>query len=106
MLPLDEVATGPSEDISFGQQYPIHACLDRILQGLGEFPGMGWPLVAAGLKSPFIHNRNLAVKVMAGWGRFNWTNEMTQAVYEAFSIEPVERVKEQILHALNGEILD
>ncbi|MCE1254619.1 MAG: hypothetical protein LWX83_13850 [Anaerolineae bacterium] len=106
VLPLDEIATGPADDLSFGSQYVSHACLDKILQGLGDFPGLGWELVRAGLKSPFIHNRNISVRVIERWGQSYWNQDMVRELNQALAIEPVEKVRQLIQQVLGNSSLD
>jgi hypothetical protein len=67
-LPLSAVATGPSsETLSHLSPGEAHACLDFVLQDLYRFPGKGRTLILAGLRSPCVRNRNMALKALEAW---------------------------------------
>jgi hypothetical protein len=108
VLDLSEITSEGEglEESRYGMKHPHFACLDVILQGLGEFPGLGWPLVAAGLKSHLVSNRNKAVQVLGKWGKGNWTDEMHQALLEAYHVEPMEKVKEFIQKVLQSGMIN
>jgi hypothetical protein len=67
-IPVSQVASGPANAMGLGPEYRFHSCLDFVLQDLKSFPGKGWRLVEAGLKSPVVRNRNMAVNVLQGRG--------------------------------------
>lgn len=48
------------------------ACLDVVLAGLVKWPGRGWSLVQAGLHSPAVRSRNLALRALDRWDRAFW----------------------------------
>jgi len=100
VLDLSEITSEMLDESRFGIKHPHFACLDIILQGLNDFPGLGWPLVAAGLKSHLVSNRNKAIQVLGRWGRANWTDEMYQTLVDAYQAEPMEKVKELIQKVL------
>jgi hypothetical protein len=104
-LPLDEVATGAADELGLGTAYAIHGCLDTIVQGLRDHPFIGWPLVAAALKSPVVRNRNMAIQALAAWGRDRWTPEIEQALVDALQAEPVQDVRGRMEELLRGEPL-
>jgi hypothetical protein len=89
-LPLDEIASGPAEEL-FGTG--AHQCLDFILQDLGKFPGLGWPLIVAGLQSPVVRNRNMALRTLEGWGKAKWLQTAWGLLAQALEREPNEQVK-------------
>jgi hypothetical protein len=101
--PLSKVATGAQDELGFGAEYAIHRCLDYILQELGTYPKLGWPLIEAALKSPITRNRNLAIKTLAAWGQQNWNAEIRLALEQAMSVEPKNEVKETIAQLLAGK---
>ena len=68
-LPLKEIASGPTEAPGFGPQFRQHMALDIVLQELRRFPGKGWTLIQAGLQSPTVRNRNMAIQALAAWER-------------------------------------
>ncbi len=99
-IPLDEIATGPSDELGLGLDYNSHSCLDFILQYLGPYPGHGWPLVDAGLRSPVVRNRNMAINALEGWGKDALSAEVASALKEAVSIEPDSDIKERLQNLL------
>jgi hypothetical protein len=104
-LDLDLIATGAADELGLGHGYEQHSCLDFILQELGRFPGKGATLIEAGLKSPVVRNRNMAVAALAGWSRADWPRGVEQRLEEAARCEPNERAREQMQKALRGEPL-
>jgi hypothetical protein len=64
-LPLEEIATGPADELGLGPQFRAHWALDFVLQDARRFPGKGWPLIRAGLQSPVTRNRNRSVRALA-----------------------------------------
>jgi len=96
VLPLDKVATGPTDEMGLGKEYEVHSCLDFIVQDLGGYPGEGWPLIAASLKSPVVRNRNMALKALNAWGVENWPKEALHTLRAAEGIEPEEDVRKTI----------
>lgn len=66
-LNLAQIASGPSLEAGIGTGWHDHHVLDGILYGLQRFPGVGWSLVDAGLYSPLIHNRSVALQVLEAW---------------------------------------
>ncbi len=105
-LPLEAIATGPAEELGLGADFAPHGCLDMILQELDRFPGRGWPLLAAALRSPVVRNRNMAIRALAGWPRADWPPAAEAALEAARDAEPVADVRERIEAALAGQPLD
>lgn len=106
MLPLDEMASGPANDNGFGPEYQHYGALDFVLQDLRRFPGRGWPLVRAGLRSPMIRNRNMAVLALGGWERLQWPDEAEMLLRRAVKEEPNEDTLELMQKLLAGMPLD
>ncbi|KAF0812225.1 hypothetical protein IGB42_03215 [Andreprevotia sp. IGB-42] len=101
-LDLEKIATGPAAELGLGPDYRCHTALDFILQSLDRFPGLGWGLIDAGLRSPVTRNRNMALRALAGWGQANWPANTKQVLEAARSKEPESRVKENIENVLAG----
>jgi hypothetical protein len=95
-LPLADIATGPASALATSPEYRAHACLDAVLSALGRWPGRGWPLVRAGLSSPVVRNRNLAVAVLERWGRSAWPPDAGRELEDAAGREPEVEVKRRI----------
>ena len=104
-LPLEEVATGPSDELGLGPDYETHGCLDFILQELGQSPGQGTALVEAAMKSPVVRNRHGALRVLSAWGQDSWPPDIKPALEHAVSIEPDDEVRKNMKRLLSGETL-
>ena len=104
-MPLDEIATGPGEEMGLGPDFQIHSCLDFILQELGKYPGKGEILISSGLSSPVIRNRNMALRALSAWRVEDRSEQLNRSLQEALKIEPVEDVKTSIQKVIDGESL-
>ena len=71
-IDLAGIATGAGDELGLGPGFEPHRCLDYVLQELRRFPGRGTALIEAGLRSPVVRNRNMAVAALAGWPRGAW----------------------------------
>jgi hypothetical protein len=106
VLPLRDVAAGPSNATGVGKGYEIHHCVDFIVQDLGRYPGEGWPLIATALRSPVVRNRNMALKALSQWGRDRWPAEAPFALRAAEAIEPDKDVKVRMQRIIAGQPFD
>lgn len=105
-LPLDLLGSGPGEALGIEPAYAQHFVFDAIVPHLGEHPGLGWPIVAAALRSPVIRHRNQALLVLSRWGRERWPAEPTTALQAALGAEPSADVRARIERVLRGEQAD
>ena len=105
-LPLDKIASGPSEDLGLGEQYAAHSCLDAILQDLNAYPGLGKTLIMAGLQSPVVRGRNMALRALTSWSKQERDSDIDALLEQAFVEEPNKDVKERINKVLNYQPLD
>jgi hypothetical protein len=101
-IPLDEIATGPADEWGLGPEFSNHSCLDFILQDLGQYPGKGWKLVATGLQSPVVRNRNMALNALSRWGKTAWPAAAEHAVERALAEEPDEEIKQRVRELLRA----
>ncbi len=104
-IDLAAVATGAGDELGLGRGFEPHLCLDFVLQDLRRFPGKGGALIAAGLKSPVVRNRNMAVAALAAWSREEWPGGLARALERAAGCELNEDVRERMHKALKGEPL-
>jgi hypothetical protein len=102
-LPLKEIASGPSHSLGLGPEYQHHRALDFVLQELRRFPGKGWPLIRAGLQSPTVRNRNMAVQALQSWERNTWPAEAEPLLTHAMELEPMDDTRAIMVNALSGE---
>jgi hypothetical protein len=101
-IDLASLATGPAQDLGLGPHHPQHWVLGCVLQGLDKFPGKGWRLVEAGLQSPVINNRQLALNALAAWPRAQWPDAAQACLSQALAIEPEEEVRARMVELLEG----
>jgi hypothetical protein len=104
-IDLAAIATGAGDELGLGRGFEQHSCLDYVLQDLRRFPGKGRALIEAGLKSPVVRNRNMALNALAAWSREDWPSGLTEALEQAVRCEPNEDVRERMQKALRGEPL-
>ncbi|MDT8979253.1 limonene hydroxylase [Paenibacillus sp. chi10] len=95
-LPLQQIATGLGAEMGLGKEYIAHQCLNSILQSLERFAGIGERLIKAGLNSPVVRNRNMALRALEGWDAASWGEQLIGAVVHLSEIETEEAVKERI----------
>lgn len=102
VLPLDQIASGSAEEMGFGLQWSNHSNLNFILQELRRFPGKGWPLIRAGIRSPVIRNRHMAVPALSPWGKANWPADAEGYLETAIKEEVYDRVRAEMKTLLTG----
>jgi len=101
-LPLDTIAPGPADGLGLGPEFATHSALDFILQDLDRFPGRGWPLIAAGLRSPVVRNRNMALRALEAWPRAAWPADAQALLRSAAEREPDAGTREHFERLLGG----
>jgi hypothetical protein len=99
-LPLEQIATGPADELGLGPEFEHHSALDFVLQDLDRFPGKGWLLVRAGLRSPVVRNRNMAVRALAAWGKEAWPEGAETLLRAALENEPRQDTRDHMRRAL------
>jgi hypothetical protein len=104
-IDLAVIATGAGDELGLGRGFEPHSCLDFVLQDLRSFPGKGRALIEAGLKSPVVRNRNMAIAALAAWPREEWSDRMEGALQQAAECEPDEDVRGRMEAILRGEQL-
>ncbi len=95
-LPLAEIATGPALELGLGPGFRPFDALGHVIDGLQRFPGRGWSIIAAALRSPVIRHRHAALRALAGWPRTDRPAEVEAALRAAAAIEPDNDVREEI----------
>jgi hypothetical protein len=95
----------PSDSPGLGPEFQHLSALDFVLQELRRFPGKGWRLIQAGLQSPTVRNRNVAVQALATWDRALWAAEAQALLRRAIAAEPMDRTRAIMEKVLAGEVL-
>lgn len=105
-IPLQEVATGPGKELGLGPTWAHHRHLDFVLGGLPRFPGKGWPLLRAGIRSPVIRNRHMALRAFSRWGNDRWPPEARDLLTTALEEEPDDNVRSALQTVLAGNEIE
>lgn len=105
-LPLDAIAAGPDTEMGDDEAHAPHRCLDALLAHLARFPGQGWSLVRAGLASPVVRNRNLALRALAAWGPAACPPGVRALLRHAEATEPDADVRERIRAVLENRRIE
>lgn len=95
-LPLDRMTEGPALDMWPTRDAAAHGALGYVLQDLGPHPGVGAELIRAGLRSPVIRNRNMALRALSGWPRDRRAADWLSLLDAAHDAEPDPDVKARI----------
>lgn len=101
VFPLEQIATGPSDSLGFGEKYEAHRALDWLLQDLKKFPERGWNFIKAGLQSPVTRNRNMALNALLAWSRTAWPADAEWLLGTAYQAEPNKDLRERLKSALH-----
>ena len=102
-LPLESIATGPRDEIGFGEVWEPHQCLDYVLQGLERYPRRGWILIRAGLHSPLTRHRNMALNALSVWEKSSWPEESANLLKQALQAEPNDDTRKRMGAILENE---
>jgi hypothetical protein len=89
-LPLEEIASGPAEEMFGDDAQMALTFVLQALPGSGQFSG---PLVRAALRSPLINVRYRATRVLESTPRSEWGPEVVETLARASAEEPDEDVK-------------
>jgi hypothetical protein len=104
-LPLDDIATGPADELGLGLTFVPHNALGSVVQELKRFPGKGWLLMRAALRSPVTRNRNMALRALAAWDRNAWPPDAEMMLRKAAKAEPNSQTRTELKKLLAGEPL-
>jgi len=104
LLPIEEIATGPGDELGLGEPWNAHFALDWTLQALGDHPGIGADLLLAGLHSPVTRNRNLALRALAQWPRTTWPASTLDAVNDLARTDLNDETRQRAADLAAGRI--
>lgn len=96
ILDLERLGSGPAESFGFGPDHELYTAHEIVIGRLGRFPGMGWPLLEAGLQSPVVRIRNNSLRALGEWGRERWPEGVEESLQRARTTEPRADVRETI----------
>lgn len=97
--------TGPRFDLERSFWDRTHEALGHVVHALRRFPGRGWPMVSAALRSPMVYQRNGAVDTLNWWPRESWPPDAEPAHRAALAAERDAKTRDRMRRALAGERL-
>jgi hypothetical protein len=103
VLPFDQIETGPADELGLGPNFRPHQALDWVLQDLVRFPNRGWRLIKAGLRSPVVSNRNMAINALFPWNAESLNAEMRSTIQKSWDAEPKQEVKGRLERLFRGQ---
>ncbi|HWP44097.1 MAG TPA: limonene hydroxylase, partial [Blastocatellia bacterium] len=103
-LPLTDIATGPEDAVGFGPEYKAHDCLDFILQEMKREGVFSDPLIAVGLRSPVIRNRNMAAAALEAHPVSAWGERIREALHKTVNDECSEELRERFRGLINRSL--
>ncbi len=93
LLRLDKLfATGPTNSLGFGPDFPRFEICDALASGLARFPGSGGEFLRKLLESPSVRNRHSALRAYEKWPQLGPADRDSVAVVAAG--DPDGRVRE------------
>jgi hypothetical protein len=101
LLPLSEIASGPSDKFVLEPEFRAHRALGSVVHGLKKFPAQGWPLIAAALRSPVLSNRNGALNLIERWGSAA-PAEARALLVDLIDTEPDDHVRNRMRELLDS----
>ncbi|MEU4314506.1 hypothetical protein [Nocardia sp. NPDC024068] len=67
LLPLGELASGPSESLGLSSEYDADMCLELVVRKLSDHPGIGAELIPVALANRVVRCRRAALTVCQEW---------------------------------------
>ncbi|MBO6245254.1 MAG: hypothetical protein J6N55_03110, partial [Anaerovibrio sp.] len=97
-LPLEDMASGPENEMGNDERFADYGILSYVIQGLQSVPGKGERLICAGLYSPVIGTRNIALNTVDKWRKsdFQLTTTMENTLMKLKSSEVNEQTKKRL----------
>ena len=99
VLPLEEMAEGPTNELGNSEENREYGILSYVVQGLQQVPGKGEKLICAGLYSPVVGCRNIALNTVQKWMEKDY--QLTPAMKEVIS-----RLKKTEVHEATRKRLE
>ena len=97
-LPLEDMASGPENELGFGEAFADFGILSYMVQTLHCLPGKGEKLILAALESPVIGCRNIALNTLDAWRKADYplTPVLQEELARLREIEPDEKTKKRL----------
>lgn len=101
----ESIVTGGPDTLGFGLEFHAHRAFDWTLQELRHHTGLAPDLVALGLRSPMIRNRNMALNALKAWPVAAWpegAENVLRSIASSDAYEPTRLLAREVLDRLNG----
>ncbi len=97
-LPLEDMASGPENELGFGEEFKDYGILSYIVQNLQYLPGKGERLLLAALDAPVIGCRNVALNTLESWRKadYPFAASIQECLAKLREIEPDEKTKKRL----------
>lgn len=103
LLDVASIGTGPTDALILPpSEYPVHSCVEYVLQELPRFPGKGWSVIRPALRSPVVRQRLAALRSLSAWAEEDLPAGSAAAVTELLK-DPVDDVRRAAAAVLAGE---
>ena len=96
ILPLDELASGPSTSHGFGPEHAPNHALEAIVNGLRKHPGAGLQLVECALSNPVIRVRSGALRTLRAWPTELLPPQIRDWITTAAAAEPNTKLQREM----------
>ena len=97
-LPLEDMGSGPEQELGFGEEFKDYGILSYVVQTLQCLPGKGEKLICTALAAPVIGCRNIALNTLDAWRKADYP--LSPSIQEALSslreLEPDEKTKKRL----------
>jgi hypothetical protein len=103
LLPLDQIPTGPADELGMGPERRPHQALDWTLQELRHHGGVGADLLLVGLQSPVTRNRNMALSALQAWPAPAWPDGARELAERLARADPNAKTRELAAEVVAGD---
>ncbi|PZG16351.1 hypothetical protein [Nonomuraea aridisoli] len=94
LLPLAALTTGPGRDLGIGPEYSAEMCLELVVGGLEDHPGVGTRLLAVALRNRVVRLRWGALRVLTAWDAV--PGELLDVLRAAAEAEPEQELRREL----------
>ncbi|WP_194815340.1 hypothetical protein [Nocardia sp. XZ_19_385] len=97
ILPLDNLASGPTESLGLGRDFEADMALEFVVRPLSEYPGQGSRLLPVALSNRVIRCRRAALGALRAWPPEQRPPEAHAWITEAAEREPDPDLRRELL---------
>ncbi|MEV0766289.1 hypothetical protein [Nocardia sp. NPDC050435] len=97
VLPLADLASGPTESLGLGRRFALDMALEFVVRPLGDYPGVGLALLPVALANRVIRCRRAALGVLGAWPPEHRPPEARAWIATAAEREPDAGLRRELL---------